>query len=222
MFTLFAVCAAVGGTVLVIQLVLTLTGLGGDMHGDVSGDVHIGFDHGGDFHAGDIHSGDMHTGDLHASDAGHAHGQNAAQTHDSGWLFQVITFRTLVAAATFFGLAGLAAQSSEASIPITLAVAVAAGVAAMYGVFWMMRGLTMLRHEGTARIERAVGRRASVYLHIPPQNSGTGRIQINLQNRTMEYSATTAGDEIPTGATVEIVEILDPNTVRVEPVTERV
>jgi hypothetical protein len=198
---------------LVIQLVLTLTGLGGDMHGDVSGDIHVGFDHGGDFHAGDVHSGD-----LHSTDTGNAHGH----AHDSGWLFQVVTFRTLVAAATFFGLAGLAAQSAEASIPITLVVAVGAGVAAMYGVFWLMRALTMLRQEGTARIERAIGKRATVYLHIPPHNSGTGRIQINLQNRTMEYSATTAGDEIPTGATVEIVEIVDPNTVCVASVTERV
>ena len=223
MTTLFAVCAVVGGTVLVVQLAMTLLGLAGDMH-DVGGDVHVGFDaHGGDFHGGDLHSGDVHySGDLHAADAGHAHGGATPQAHDSSWLFQVITVRTVVAALTFFGLAGLAAMSAEASTPVTLGAAAAAGFAAMYGVYWLMRSLTMLRHEGTARIERAVGRRATVYLKIPPHNTGNGKIQINLQNRTEEYLATTAGDEIPAGATVQVVEIVDPNTVRVEPVTERV
>ena len=63
-----------------------------------------------------------------------------------------------------------------------------------------------------------MGQQATVYLHIPAQQKGAGKIQINLQNRTMEYLATTAGDAIPSGATVVVTEVLGSDTVQVEAV----
>jgi hypothetical protein len=214
----FLVCATVGGTVLAIQLVLTLIGLGShgldmDVSHDVGGDFHG--DVGGDFHgdAGDLHGGDA---DLHG-DSGHLH-------HDSTSAFQVISFRTVTAALTFFGLFGLASQSTGASQPTVLLVALAAGAAALYGVYWLMRAVYRFNAEGTAKIQHAVGKHASVYLRIPGHEAGAGKIQVNLQNRTMEYLAMTAGEPIPTGAKVVVVDVLTPDTVAVEPLleTERV
>jgi hypothetical protein len=217
MTTLFVVCAALGGTVLVLQFLLTLLGLGGDSLGlDVPHDV--GHDLGGLEH-------DFST-DFHGDTGGEVHGDvagdhaAAAQHHGSTWLFGVISFRTIVAALAFFGLAGLAAQSAEASTSTTFGVAIGAGIAAMYAVYAMMAGMRSLRAEGTAHIQRAVGKQASVYLRIPPQNSGTGKIHLNLQNRTMEYTAVTAGEAIPTGATVVVTDILGGDTVQVQPVVE--
>jgi hypothetical protein len=74
-----------------------------------------------------------------------------------------------------------------------------------------------LRAEGTARIGRALGSPATVYLRIPANRSGAGKIQLNLQNRTMEYEAVTSGDEIPTGAKVTVVGIVASDTVEVRP-----
>jgi hypothetical protein len=91
-----------------------------------------------------------------------------------------------------------------------------AGIAALYGVYWIMRGMYQLRSEGNVRLVRAVGLPANVYLRIPARNSGLGKIQINLQNRTMEYQAATAGEEIPTGASVTVVGVIDANTVAVQ------
>ena len=221
MAILFMVCAALGGTILVLQFLLTLIGLGGDwLDVDVPHDV--GHDLGGldhdfsaDLHgetAGD-HAGDGHPGGDHPAGAAHHHG--------STWLFGVISFRTVVAALAFFGLAGLAAQSAEASTTNTLVVAVGAGAAAMYAVYGMMRGMRSLHAEGTVRIQRAIGKCATVYLRIPPQNSGAGKIQINLQNRTMEYQAVTAGDALPTGATVVVTDVLGSDTVQVASLAEQ-
>ena len=98
---LFLICAVVGGTVLICQFVLTLVGLGGDHGLDISHDMP------GDF-TGDV-GHDVHVGGATAPIVlvmtPHGH-------HGSSWLFAVISFRTLVAAATFFGLVGLAAQSA--------------------------------------------------------------------------------------------------------------
>jgi hypothetical protein len=243
MTVVFGLCAAIGGTILLCQLVLTLVGLAGHAFDvDVSGDV--GHDFGGDFHgdvgadfhgdvatdfhgdvAADFHgdaAGGLHGdagADVHVDTAGHAgHGEHA---HPSTVrIFGVLSFRSVVAALTFFGLAGLAAGSATDSTLTVLAVAAAAGVGAMYGVYWLMRGLYQLRAEGTARVRAALGRHATVYLKIPGHQSGTGKIQINLQNRTMEYLAMTPGDELPTGAKVVVVDVITPDTVEVEPVPE--
>src|SRR5262245_10276004 len=98
---LFLICAVVGGTVLICQFVLTLVGIGGDHGLDFGHDVPHDFsgDAGHDFAAADAQGADSADHDA----AGH---------HGSSWLFAVISFRTLVAAAAFFGLTGLAAQSA--------------------------------------------------------------------------------------------------------------
>lgn len=217
----FLVCAAVGGTVLLCQLVLTLIGLGShaldiDMPHDVGGDFH------GDF-GGDVH-GDL-GGDVHGEIGGDVHGDLAGDTdsglhHGSSSIFGVLSFRTLVAALTFFGLGGLASQSTGASTPTVLLVAAAAGVGALYGVYWLMQTLYRLRAEGTVKIHHALGKHAEVYLRVPGHKSGTGKIQINLQNRTMEYLAMTVGDDLPTGAKVVVVDVLTPDTVAIEPLLE--
>jgi hypothetical protein len=208
----FIVCAATGGTILVIQFLLGLIGLGGEMF-DVDVPQDVGHDFGGDFHGdtgGDFH-GDHPGGDAHAA-------QSADQSdhHGSMHLFRILSFRTIVAALAFFGLAGLAAQSYGANDSTTLLVAVAAGAAAMAAVYWMMRGMQELRADGTVRVQRAVGQHGNVYLRVPPNRSGSGKIQFNLQNRTMEYLAVTAGPELPTGTKVVVVGVVNPTTLEVE------
>jgi len=203
--TVFLFCAAVGGTILVVQFVLTLIGLGGEAFDldvpDADGGVDIDFDADVDMDIG----GDADLADAHVG---------------SSWLFGVISFRTVVAALAFFGLAGLSAESAGASSLHTLLIALGAGAAAMYGVYWMMRGLYSLRSEGTARIGRAVGRHATVYTSIPGAQSGSGKIQMNLQDRTMEFLAMTSGEKLPPGAKVEVVGVITPTTVEVQPVLD--
>ena len=199
MFYVFVVCATIGGTILVFQFVLTMIGLGGEAFDldmpDGDADVDLDFD------------ADMGS-DI---DAGHV---------GSSWLFGVISFRTMVAAMAFFGLAGLTAQSADASPAVTLLAAVAAGAAAMYGVYWIMRGLSSLNSDGSPRISQALNRYGTVYTTIPAKEGGTGKIQINVQNQTMEYLAMTSGEKLPPGSKVVVVDVVTPNTVAVEPATE--
>ncbi|MGA2618833.1 MAG: hypothetical protein ABSF26_14570 [Thermoguttaceae bacterium] len=235
MTAVFVVCAAVGATVLVLQFLLALVGLGGDAMG-VDTPHDFGHDLGGadhdfgagegdhDFTPGEVHGDVAHDG---SAAAGHAEAQAQFQhsaasraAHGSTWLFQVLSLRTVVAALAFFGLAGLAAQAAECPPLTTLSIAAAAGLGAMYAVYAMLRGMRSLRADGTVRIDRAVGRQATVYLRIPAQHKGAGKIQINLQNRTMEYLATTSGDAIPSGATVVVTKVLGSDTVQVQAVAK--
>ena len=212
MDNLFIGCAVIGGTLVVCQFLMTMVGLGG--HGDVhTGDVHLG-----DLHTGDVHAGDSHDGSAHNNEArGSATASQAAQAGPSAadWLFSLLSFRTVVAAIAFFGLTGLAMHKGGADMTTTLAVAVAAGFAALYIVHALMRGLESLDSDGTLRIERAVGLPATVLLSIPGHNSGTGKIQMKLQNRLAEFEAVTDDNPLPGGAPVKVVRIVGPCTVAV-------
>jgi membrane protein implicated in regulation of membrane protease activity len=204
---LFLIMALVGGTVLIVQFVLTLVGLGGDHAGlDVAHDVP------GDF-TGDV-GHDVHVGGDHGAEAG---GHDAAGHHGSSWLFAVISLRTLVAAATFFGLTGLAAQSAGQSIGVQLLLATVAGLGAMYGVHWMVRTMGRLGEDGTVRIHHALGMEGTVYIPIPAAKAQAGKIQLKVQNRLVEYEAVTSAPErLATGSKVRVVGIAG-TTLEVEP-----
>lgn len=214
--TIFLIAAVIGGTVMVCQFVLTLMGMGDDLS---DGDVHV---HGdatdiGDFH-GDVGdaSGEHHTTLATAADGELPH-------HDTSWLFGVISLRTLVAAAAFFGVAGKAATSAGFSETKSLALAVLAGLAAMYGMYWLMQSISRLTSSGNERIGNAVGCRGSVYIPIPPNGQGAGKVQLSMQNRIVEFLAVTdEADRLRTGETVEVVAVAGSDLVRVRRVAQTV
>lgn len=212
---LFVLAAVVGGTVMVFQFALTVLGLSD--HGDGVGDL-------GDIDAGDGFDGDVGVldgdvpGDHHTSVSTAAD----AQLHpDSSWLFGVVTFRTLVAALAFFGLAGMAALRMELSRPVALILALGGGFAAMYGMYWSMRAVAGLASSGNERIGNAVGRRGTVYIPIPASNAGAGKVQLSMQNRIVEFLAVTdEADRLPTGSKVEVVAVAGSDTLQVRRTVE--
>ena len=157
MGTMFLVCAVIGGTIFIVQFVLAIIGFGADDL-DFVDDIDLNV----------------------AEDAG------SVIDHGSTWLFGVISFRTVVAAVTFFGLTGMASMQAGQHPMISLLIATVCGLAAMYGVHFLMRAMFGLKHDGTVRIERSVGRRATVYVPIPADKSGTGKVQLRLTDRVLE------------------------------------
>lgn len=204
--TIFLIAAVIGGTVLVCQFALTLLGLGD--HGADAGDV-------GDFHGGDFHGGDLH-GDAHVGDSLHGDTSGDQQHPDSSWLFGVLSFRTLVAAAAFFGVSGKAALSAGYPQSTSLILAILVGLCAMYGMYWLMQLIAGLSSAGNERIGNAVGQRATVYIPIPAARKGAGKVQLSMQNRIVEYQAVTDDTEpLKTGESVEVVGIAASDIVRV-------
>jgi hypothetical protein len=203
--TIYLICALVGGTLLLCQVLLGLIGIGD--HHDAGGDH--------DFH-------DVADHGDHGDHAGHgAHGVHGGRdnqdTHGS-WVVGVLTFRSIVAALTLFGLAGLAATVNfQQEPPISLAIAVAAAAGALVGVAYLMRSLHQLKSDGTVRIERAVGQAGTVYLTVPGQRAGVGKVTLRLQNRSVEYQALTPYGQLPTGSKVVVTAVVSPDTVEVAP-----
>ncbi|MCI0381124.1 MAG: hypothetical protein L0215_26365 [Gemmataceae bacterium] len=199
METTYIICAAVGGTLIVCQFLLTLLGMGGD------------------------HDAGGHDGghDFGGHDAGHAAGHHhAGHGNESSWYFGLLTFRTLSAAVAFFGLTGLVGHNADFEPQVTLIMAVGAGLGAMFLVAWIMQFMTKLNVDGTVRIDRALGSRGTVYLTVPAEKSGEGKVMVDFMSRTMEYKAVTAQGALPTGSKVVVVGVLNSDTVEVASTAE--
>jgi hypothetical protein len=194
METVYTICAAVGGALLALQFIMSLLGMG---HHDVGGP--------------DVHDFSGHDGHLGGESHDVSHDQQAS-------LFAgILTLRTVIAALTFFGLAGRAAAAAEVSPAESFGIALVAGGAALFGVAFLMRSLYRLRAEGTVRMDRAVGQTATVYLSIPGNKTGAGKVHLKLQNRTVEYQAVTSQQPLPCGSKVVVVGLIGPDTVEVVP-----
>jgi hypothetical protein len=199
METIYLISATVGGTILVCQVLLMFLGFG--EHGD-AGDHDVTLDH--DVHV-DVDGHEVHTGDHH----------DTAHEHEASWFARNLSFRSLVAFFTFFGLAGMAGHAKELEPPLHLGVALAAGCGAFFIVGWLMQSMKKLKADGTVRIDRAVGRKGTVYLTVPAQKAGLGKVTLNLQNRTVEYQALTAQQELATGSPIVVVSVVNSDTVEV-------
>lgn len=193
--SLFLYSAVGGGVVLLAQLAMMT--LGGD-HAD-----HADFGDVGD--GGADHHGGHHDGD--------------ASDHSGFWFFEMVSLRTLAAAATFFGLVGGAVNAAGAAPVVSLVIAGLAGYGAMYAVYWAFRQLFRLETSGNEDVYNAIGETGEVYLPIGASGGHAGKVHVTVQGRTAEYQALTDSDRpLPTGAKVLVMEVVSGDTVKVQPV----
>jgi len=135
---------------------------------------------------------------------------------EASWFYEALSLRTLSAAVTFFGLAGKTGLAYDYSPFASLVLAILAGVAAMYIVCWLFKQVYKLQHSGTENIRNAIGAAAAVYVPIPGNRAGAGKVTFKLQNRLVEYQAITDDEErLATGEKVVIVAVVNSDTVRV-------
>jgi hypothetical protein len=157
----------------------------------------------------------------HETDADHDcafHHDSANSDHGASWFAGMLSIRAITSAIMLFGLCGLAATSAGEDVMSSLGVACLGGVGAMVLVAQLMKFLHGLAEEGNVKIERSVGKPATVYLTVPPGRAHAGKVQMRLQNRTVEYQAVTAHpDPLPTGSKVTVVSVINSDTVEVTP-----
>lgn len=134
--------------------------------------------------------------------------------------FSMFSFKSLLAFFTFFGWMGVVGIGRGWSLPITLLAGLGAGLVAMFLVAYMLFQFQKLESSGNMRIEEAFMAEGEVYLAIPAAAGGQGQVTLELSGNIRELSAVTKGDNIPTGAKVRVIDILEDNVLVVEPLKE--
>lgn len=152
-----------------------------------------------------IGDGDADSGFDHADDVG-----------DGG--MHVLSVRTVVAFFTGFGWGGVVALRQGMSLVGAIVVAVLAGSVLMLAVFFLMRALFALRYSGTLDYRNAVGNIGNAYVPVPGKMAGPGQVEVLVQGRLAVVRAfTRAPETIPTRTPIRVVDVLDQQTLVVEP-----
>ena len=128
------------------------------------------------------------------------------------------TFRNLVNFLLGFGWTAILLQGSIGSVGLLLVISTLVGVGLVAVVMLLFKWLSGMQQSGNINVYRsAAGCQGSVYLPVPAQRSGEGKVQITINNSVREYNAVTDGEKIPTGTPVTVIEAVDAQTLLVEP-----
>ncbi len=121
----------------------------------------------------------------------------------------IITFFTL------FGWAGALLSFLWDKLSLTFLYSFILGIAATLLFRWLSSSSTASRNF---KMEKALTSTGKVLRSIPPHRNGFGKVHLNIREAPYEIEAVTAGQELPRGASVRVIDILDEKIVLVEPV----
>jgi len=178
------------------------------------GDADVGHDVGHDF-GGDAGGADFDGGaDLGGHDTGGGgHGHDASH---AGAGIRLFTVQTIVSFLVTFGWSGVAFGSSGMPWWLAFILAFIIGTATLFGMAKLMQLMMKLQSSGNIDLENAVGLTGEVYIPVPANEGGMGKVSITIQGRYAEYNAVTKGPELlKTGIFVKVAEVRG-NTLVVE------
>ena len=185
--------------VFVIQTVMTFLGAAGDSDFDINSD----FDTDAPGELGDA-----------SADAGSDGGHDAAHP---GTGMNLLTFRNFINFLIGFGWTAILLKNSVPATGLRLLIAILVGVVLVVLVMLLFKWLTDMQESGTINVfKSAVDCQGTVYLTIPGERAGEGKVQITIQNAVREYAAVTDGPTLKTGTRIRVVEVISPTTLLVE------
>lgn len=132
----------------------------------------------------------------------------------------LLTFRNLVNFCLGFGWTAVLMHEKIQSNALLIIVSVIVGIFLVTVVMWIFKWLSGMQQTGNIDVHKsAVGCEGKVYLTIPGERKGEGKVQITINNAVREYDAVTDGETIPTGKAIKVTEVINDYTLLVEELT---
>ena len=132
----------------------------------------------------------------------------------------LLTFRNLVNFCLGFGWTAVLMHEKIQSNALLIIVSVIVGILLVTVVLWIFKWLSGMQQTGNIDVHKsAVGCEGKVYLTIPGERKGEGKVQITINNAVREYDAVTDGETIPTGKAIKVTEVINDYTLLVEELT---
>ena len=176
--------------IFIIQSIMTFLGASSDTGLDADADM----------------SGDVPDGGADGALDGHGTGLG------------LLTFRNLVNFLLGFGWTAILLKPSINSVPLLLVIAIIVGVGLVFLVMLLFKWLGGMQQTGNIDVFKvAAGCEGKVYLAIPGERAGSGKVQITINDAVREYEAVTDGPKLATGTSIRVVEALSADTLLVEP-----
>lgn len=137
-------------------------------------------------------------------------GGMSADTDAGTFPFQLFTFRNFINFFLGFGWTAITLAGNAHPV-LVIIVSILVGVALVAAVMYIFYLMSRMEQSGNIETSSAVGCRGSVYLTIPGERQGEGKVQINIQGAVREFDAMTNGDTLPNGCPIEVTQVLNEN-----------
>ena len=182
--------------VFVIQTVMTFLGAAGDSDFDINSDMDAG--------------GDVADTSVDADSAAH-------EAAHAGSGMNLLTFRNFINFLIGFGWTAILLQKSVPATGLRMLISIAVGVVLVILVMLLFKWLTDMQETGNINVYKsAVDCQGTVYLTIPGERAGEGKVQITINNAVREYAALTDGPALKTGTRIRVVDVVSASTLLVE------
>lgn len=175
--------------IFIIQTILTFLGADADGAGfDINSDI-----------------------DLGAGDAGF----DVSSEHSSG--IGLLSFRNLVNFCLGFGWTAILLSEEVQSTSLLLVISTIVGIILVALVMLMFKWISGMQQSGNINIYKSASDcQGTVYLTIPAERAGAGKVQISINDSIREYDAVTDGPELKTGSKIRVIDAISSTTLLVE------
>lgn len=124
--------------------------------------------------------------------------------------FQFLSLKNIVAFFAVFGWSGVGFINAGMAAWLVIILAAICGLLMMLAMAALFYFMSKLAENGTLNMKNAVGKLGEVYLVIPANRGGMGKVQLNVQGslRTLD-ALTDENSAIPTNSIIEVLDVID-------------
>lgn len=130
--------------------------------------------------------------------------------------FQLFSLRNLINFLLGFSWTGISFYTSIANPSLLIGLSLGIGVLFVYLFFIIIKQIQKLAEDNSFNIKNTLNKIAEVYLAIPENKKGKGKIIISVNGAFHELEAMTENSKIESGAVVKVVKIENKHLLIVE------
>jgi hypothetical protein len=124
--------------------------------------------------------------------------------------FQFLSLKNIVAFFAVFGWSGIGFINAGLAAWLVILLALICGFLMMLLMATLFYLMSKLAENGTLKMKNAVGKLGEVYLVIPANRSGMGKVQLNVQGSLRTLDAITDDlEKIPTSSIIQVLDVID-------------
>lgn len=124
--------------------------------------------------------------------------------------FQFLSVKNIVGFFTLFGWSGLGFLSVGMAPWLVIILSFICGFLMMLAMAALFYFMSKLAESGNMNLKNAIGRSGDVYLTIPANRKGMGKVQVTVQGTLETLDAVTDDSEdIPTSALIQVKDVIN-------------
>lgn len=124
--------------------------------------------------------------------------------------FQFLSVKNIVGFFTLFGWSGLGFLSVGMAPWLVIILSFICGFLMMLAMAALFYFMSKLAESGNMNLKNAIGRSGDVYLTIPANRKGMGKVQVTVQGTLETLDAVTDDlEDIPTSALIQVKDVIN-------------